>query len=308
MRAINRHYAAVAQELAPPEDATISLPVNNHAIVLVSKLHMPALRALGYAKATKPSRLEAVTVQLDDAEVDTLKAEWERRDIRIPLTVVASPYREITQPIVDYVKRLRTENPDDVVTVYIPQYVLGHWWEQVLHNQSALRLKTRLLFQRRVVVAAVPYQLQSASARVRASDAGPIPSTHTNPAGGTVPRPRTRLNTLTAESSELEAAQLAEAVPHHGATTIATSPDREQVCITGTLRSVVLRPRAGVPVLEAEMWDGTGAVTVSWLGRRQIPGIEPGRRIVVRGRITPAPGGRTVYNPIYELRPAGGAD
>ena len=306
MRAINRHYAAVAAELAPPEDATISLPVNNHAIVLVSKLHMPALRALGYAKATKPSRLEAVTVQLDDAEVDALKAEWERRDIRIPLTVIASPYREITQPIVDYVKRLRTENPDDVVTVYIPQYVLGHWWEQVLHNQSALRLKTRLLFQRRVVVAAVPYQLQSASARVQASDPGPIPATHTNPAGAGVPRPRTRLNTLTAEASELEAAQLAEAVPHAGATTIATSPDREHVCLTGTLRSVVLRPRAGVPVLEAEMWDGTGSVTVSWLGRRSIPGIEPGRRILVRGRITPAPHGRTVYNPIYELRPGVG--
>ena len=97
-------------------------------------------------------------------------------------------------------------------------------------------------------------------------------------------------------------------MPHAGATSIATSPDREQVCLTGTLRTVILRPRAGVPVLEAEMWDGTASVTVSWLGRRQIPGIEPGRRIVVRGRITPAPGGRTVYNPIYELRPAGGAD
>jgi hypothetical protein len=90
-----------------------------------------------------------------------------------------------------------------------------------------------------------------------------------------------------------------------GATRIADSPDREHICIAGTLRSVALRPRAGVPVLEAELWDGTGSVTVSWLGRRVIPGIEPGRRIVVRGRITTVTGGRTVYNPIYELRPAG---
>src|ERR1051326_6453316 len=149
MRGINRHYAAVAQELTVPEGKAMSLPANNHAVVLVSKLHLPSLRALGYASATRPSRLEAVTVNLDDAEVEALKAEWERREIPVPLTVIDSPFREITRPIIEYVKRLRTENPDDVVTVYIPEYVLGHWWEQVLHNQSALRLKSRLLFQRR---------------------------------------------------------------------------------------------------------------------------------------------------------------
>ena len=99
-----------------------------------------------------------------------------------------SPYREITRPILKYVKRIRTENPGDVVTVFIPEYVLGRWWEQVLHNQSALRLKGRLLFQRRVVVAAVPYQLQSASARVQASEAGPS-RPRTQPAGGAVPGP-----------------------------------------------------------------------------------------------------------------------
>ncbi len=162
MRGIQRHYHSVAVELTPPDDYKVTMPSNNHAIVLVSKLHMPALRAIGYARATRPSRLEAVTVDLDTAETEALRRDWEQRDIPIPLTVIASPYREITKPIVDYVKRLRTENPNDIVTVYIPEYVLGHWWEQLLHNQSALRLKGRLLFQRRVVVASVPYQLRSA--------------------------------------------------------------------------------------------------------------------------------------------------
>ncbi|HEU5356185.1 MAG TPA: APC family permease [Actinocrinis sp.] len=162
MRGIQRHYHSVAVELTPPDDYKVTMPSNNHAIVLVSKLHLPALRAIGYARATRPSRLEAVTVDLDTAETESLRRDWEQRDIPIPLTVIASPYREITKPIVDYVKRLRTENPNDIVTVYIPEYVLGHWWEQILHNQSALRLKGRLLFQRRVVVASVPYQLRSA--------------------------------------------------------------------------------------------------------------------------------------------------
>ncbi|GAA2022216.1 APC family permease [Catenulispora yoronensis] len=306
MRSINRHYAAVARELALMEDETrVSLPANNHAIVLVSKLHLPTLRALGYASATRPTRLEAVTVHLDDAEVKALKAEWERRNIPVPLTVIDSPYREITRPIIEYVKRLRSENPDDVVTVYIPQYVLGHWWEQVLHNQSALRLKSRLLFQRRVVVAAVPYQLQSATARIERAKAQAQASFHgsamTKPKP---PRQRTRLQNLTLENSELEAATLSEAVTPSGATPIADCPDREQVCLAGTLRTVRLRPRAGVPVLEADLWDGTGSVTVSWLGRREIPGIVPGRRIVVRGRVTTTGGKRAVYNPIYELRPS----
>ena len=65
----------------------------------------------------------------------------------MPLKVIDSPYREITKPVLDYVRRMRTDAPRDVVTVFIPEYVVGHWWEQLLHNQTALRLKGRLLFQ-----------------------------------------------------------------------------------------------------------------------------------------------------------------
>ena len=79
----------------------------------------------------------------------------------MPLKVIESPYREITKPVLDYVKRIRTDNPRDVVTVFIPEYVVGHWWEQILHNQSALRLKGRLLFQPGVMVTSVPWQLAS---------------------------------------------------------------------------------------------------------------------------------------------------
>jgi hypothetical protein len=163
MRGIQRHYAAVAAELAPPGSAKVVPPSNNHAIVLVSKVHLPTLRALGYAKATRPSRLEAVTVDLDERETAALKQQWDQHEIPVPLTIIASPFREVTRPVVEYVKRLRSENPNDIVTVFIPEYVLGHWWEQLLHNQSALRLKGRLLYQRRVVVASVPYQLRSAT-------------------------------------------------------------------------------------------------------------------------------------------------
>jgi hypothetical protein len=168
MTAIRRHYDRVAAELREMElnKSHATLPSRNHAIVLVSKLHLPTRRALAYARATRPDVLEAVTVNVDDSDTRALVAAWEKEDFSVPLKVVESPYREITKPVLDYVKRVRTDNPRDVVTVYIPEYVVGRWWEQFLHNQSALRLKGRLLFQPGVMVTSVPWQLAS-SERLR---------------------------------------------------------------------------------------------------------------------------------------------
>ena len=168
MTAIRRHYDRVAEELRQQERQKM-LPARNHAIVLVSKLHMPTLRALAYAKATRPDVLEAVTVNVDDADTRKLVHDWEKESFKIPLKVIESPYREITKPVLDYVKRMRSDNPRDVVTVFIPEYVVGHWWEQILHNQSALRLKGRLLFEPGVMVTSVPWQLAS-STRVHEKD------------------------------------------------------------------------------------------------------------------------------------------
>jgi hypothetical protein len=139
------------------------LPSRVHAIVLVSKIHKPTLRALAYARATRPSVLEAITVNVEPDETKALQAEWDRRDIPVPLKILDSPYREITRPVVDYVRAARRGNPRDVVMVYIPEYVVGAWYEQLLHNQSALRLKGRLLFTPGVMVASVPWQLRSAA-------------------------------------------------------------------------------------------------------------------------------------------------
>ncbi|HEY7177259.1 MAG TPA: APC family permease, partial [Micromonosporaceae bacterium] len=160
MIAIRRHYDHVATELAPAEERPV-LPARNHAVVLVSKVHMPTLRALAYAQGTRPDTLTAVTVNVDDADTRRIQEEWERRDIAVPLVVVDSPYREITGPVIEYVKSLRKDSPRDVVTVFIPEYVVGKWFENVLHNQSALRLKGRLLYIPGVMVTSVPWQLDS---------------------------------------------------------------------------------------------------------------------------------------------------
>ena len=163
MKAINRHYAAVARELTAREEEQreIVLPSRNHAVVLVSNMHLPTLRALSYARAMRPDVLEALTVNVDDVETRKLTAEWEESAVTVPLKVVASPYREVTGPVLDYIRRVSKEAPRTVVTVFVPEYVVGHWWEGLLHNQSALRLKTRLLFIPNVMVTSVPWQLNS---------------------------------------------------------------------------------------------------------------------------------------------------
>jgi amino acid transporter len=160
MRGIRRHYDNVGRELAVEADDQV-LPTRVHAVVLVSKVHKPTMRALAYAKASRPNVLEAVLVDADSAATARILEEWDERRIDVPLKVLHSPYREIIRPIGEYVRSVRDANPRGVVAVYIPEYVVGRWWEQVLHNQTALRLKGRLLFTPGVMVTSVPYQLHS---------------------------------------------------------------------------------------------------------------------------------------------------
>jgi len=178
MRAIHKHYATVRAELALGVDSESAraLPSRVHAIVLVSHLHRPTMRALSYARAGRPSTLEAVTVGVDPDDVTALREQWDAMDLPVPLRVLDSPFREITRPVLTYVRSIRRESPRDLVVVYIPEYVVGHWWEQLLHNQSALRLKGRLLFTPGVVVASVPWQLASSEGQTGLEDPlrGPV--------------------------------------------------------------------------------------------------------------------------------------
>ncbi len=173
MLGIRRHYDRVRDELEIDADEPQMLPSRVHAIVLLSKLHKPAMRALAYARATRPTFIEAVTVDVDADDTQALRDQWARLEIPVPLKVLDSPYREISRPIVEYVKSIRSGSPRDVVVVYIPEYVLGRWYEQILHNQSALRLKARLLFTPGVMVASVPWQLRSSEGQEEFFD-GPV--------------------------------------------------------------------------------------------------------------------------------------
>jgi amino acid transporter len=161
LRSIRKHYDRVEEELVIRDSDPI-LPTRVHAIVLVSKLHKPTMRALAYAKASRPNILEAVFVDVDGGRTNKLVDEWDAQGIDVPLKMLYSPFREVIRPIVQYAIEIREANPRGVVAVYIPEYVVGRWWEQALHNQTALRLKGRLLFTPGVMVTSVPFQLRGA--------------------------------------------------------------------------------------------------------------------------------------------------
>lgn len=160
MKQIRRHYDRVSNYLRPKAKGIV-LPSRIHAIVLVSQLNEPALKALAFARAIRPSSITALRVDTDEKRTAKLNKDWYEREIPVPLTVIASPFRDLTTPIITYLRTMQI-GPRDAVEVFIPEFVVGHWWEQMLHNQSALRLKSKLLFMPGVMVTSVPYHLLSA--------------------------------------------------------------------------------------------------------------------------------------------------
>jgi amino acid transporter len=158
-RAIHSHYATVAKSLKV-DDTFKPRRMNHTVVVLVGTVHRGVLEALAYANSLHPNRLLAVTVVSDEEEQEKIEQDWAARKIDIPLEIVHSPYRELSRPIMRFIDELDARYENDIITVVVPEFVVGSWWGQLLHNQSALLLKGRLLFRKGTVVTSVPYHLR----------------------------------------------------------------------------------------------------------------------------------------------------
>jgi len=163
MLRINRYYRRVESDITV-DNTTQFGAAGDHAIVLVGKMQKPTLKALDYAIAARHDSLEAVHINIDDAASEKLERDWEAQQIAVPLRIVESPYRDISMPLIKYIKAHREANGSEVVTVYTPQYIVGHWWESLLHNHKARRIRHKLLLCPGVTVALVPWLLDSTRA------------------------------------------------------------------------------------------------------------------------------------------------
>ena len=160
MGRIRRHYADVDRELAPdPQDDARALPSRVHVVVVVTTLDRPALRALAYARASRPSSLEAVVVDAERAATLEVIDAWERAGLPMSLTVIASPYRDTVAPLVRHVREHRRRSPRDLTMVFIPEYVVRPGWRTLLHNRTATRQTRRLQREPGVMVGSVPWQV-----------------------------------------------------------------------------------------------------------------------------------------------------
>ena len=159
-RLIRRHYDTIRGQLRVEDwHSRRALPSRVRALVLVSNLSKPSMRAIATARAQAPINLEIVSVVSDLEEEKHIRREWKESGLPVPLTLVASPFRDITQIVISYVRSRRQRSPEEMLVVYIPQFLVQHWWENILHNQMALRLSRSLLRIPGVVLTIVPWKL-----------------------------------------------------------------------------------------------------------------------------------------------------
>ena len=157
---ISNHYKHVAQVLEVPD--TYDARRREHTVVvLVGRVHRGVLDAISYARSLAPERLIGLSIVYDEAGQRSIERQWEEHHVPIELRTIYSPYRDLTGPVLKFVDELDEEWPDDVITVIVPEFVLPRWWDQLLHNQSALVLKARLRNRPNTVVTAVPVQVPS---------------------------------------------------------------------------------------------------------------------------------------------------
>jgi amino acid transporter len=158
-QAIHRHYQRVGRQLEAAPDYRPKRQ-NHTVIVLVGRVHRGVMEALQYAKSLAPNHLVAVTIVSDEEEQEAIEKQWSEHHIDVPLEIVHSPYRELSKPVLDYVDELDARWHNDVITVVIPEFVTHGVVGNLLHNQSALRLKGRLLYRPNTVVTSVPYHVE----------------------------------------------------------------------------------------------------------------------------------------------------
>ena len=164
-RGIHRHYMRVDSALLP-EPGYKARRRTHTVLVLVGRVHKGVLESLAYARSMRPDRLMAVSVVSNAEEQERITKAWEDFDIPVELRTVYSPFRELQRPIVRFIDELDAEVEDDFVTVILPEFVLDHWWEQVLHNQSALLLRARLRARPNTIVTSVPFHLSGTDVQV----------------------------------------------------------------------------------------------------------------------------------------------
>jgi hypothetical protein len=166
MRGIHKHYARASIELATPTPLDPA-EIKHTVIVPISAVNRVARQTLAYARSISDN-VTAVHITDDEEEIESMRQAWNVLGTDIPLVIIESPYRALVSPLLKYIDEVDKQRPDDTLTIVLPEFIARHWWEHLLHNQTALRIKAALLFRPGTVVISVPYHLERAPQGVKA--------------------------------------------------------------------------------------------------------------------------------------------
>jgi amino acid transporter len=289
-KAIKRHYTRIGERLTVTPAEVASMPSVHVFVVLVGRVNRGVVDAINYARSLRPDHIVALHIAEDDEEHERIHAQWAAFGFPVPLEIIDSPYRALVEPVERHLDELEQRWHADLVTVVIPEFVLGvRSIANVLHGQSPLALKLALLDRPRTVVTSVPFHVRSESATAAQAPGAAV----------------AKVSTLRATVADLDRERLATrfADADGGRVPIGDAPMRCRVKLAGEVTGIRVVPRAGSPSLECTIADGSGSATLIFTGRMRIAGIDPGRGVEVDGVPHDEHGRRVVMNPAYTLLP-----
>jgi len=288
---LNRQYQAEAEELEQDAPAAAAAPIlrRHNVLVLVDSLDVASARAIQYARTLTPDDLRALHFALDPTKAGHLREEWSRLGLtRLPLDIVECPDRRITRAAAEAVAA-DLAGGDTEVSVLIPRRRYRRAWHQLLHDRTADSIADALAGIAHCNVTIVPYVLGSrGAAQIEDGVLAEASARTISGPRGAAPR----------RSGDDDGAY-AQVPP--GCSPIADIRYRRPAKVGGRVRTQRVRPWSGVATLECTLVDGTGAITVVFLGRRHVPGIDLGTHMVVEGTVGQHGGRLAILNPVYEL-------
>ncbi len=162
----HRYYDQIEDEIKMDSNTKFGSK-GDYAVVLMNKLNKPQLKALDYALSSRHTRLEAIHIAVEPEEAEKFAKQWKKyeRELGLPLRIIESPYRDFSAPLIEFLSAHREANNHERISVYLPKYVVGHWWEHIFHNHRASRIRKQLMFLRGVMVTLVPWRFESAEYR-----------------------------------------------------------------------------------------------------------------------------------------------
>jgi len=304
---LNRQYRSEAFHLEVDVPAAMAASILRRHVVLVfvDRLDLAAARAIQYARTLTPDELRAVHFVIDEDAARHLGDEWGRLGLnRVPLELVACPDRRLTRTAVETVALELTDGETEV-SVLLPDRKFNGLWHRVLHDRTADAIAEEVSRLPHANVTTVPFHFETVDdARVMLSDIISAAAPGPGNAGG-VPGPRPEGGGMPGEAPRPVLSTGADSVRNEidGGTPIAEVRYRDRVRVAGRMRSLRVAPQHDVPLLELVLDDGTAALSIVFLGRRGLAGVEVGSRIVAEGTAGLHHNRLALLNPAYELRP-----